>query len=191
MSYYGINSLKGAKYLKKNILNEYEISPYTMAILPEVTAKGLHSIVKEIDREYHVKMKPIEIINRSCHFFGSSLKGRREATKSIMGITHKAPIVIDPTNFIYFFPTSSPNRQHCSWISHSFVQSIQSTQYDETLLTFSNREEIVLPISKGSLENQLYRTAQLRTTLSTRISPDLRKTSFLTSSHFRPTDVRN
>ncbi|WP_246938688.1 competence protein ComK [Bacillus pinisoli] len=176
--------------MKKQILTEYEISPYTMAILPEVTDKGVHSIVKEMDREYMVTMKPIDIIDRSCHFFGSSLKGRREATKFIMGITHKAPIVIDPTNYIYFFPTSSPNRQQCSWISHSFVQSIQTTKYDETLLTFSNKEEIVLPISKGSIENQLYRTAQLRTTLSSRISPDFRKSSFMISPHFHHSEVR-
>jgi competence protein ComK len=176
--------------MNKQILIEYEITPYTMAILPEVTEKGIHSLVKEMDAEFLVEMKPIDIIDRSCRFFGSSLKGRREGTKDIMGITHKAPIVIDPTNYIYFFPTLSPNRQQCSWISHSFVQSIQSTHYDETILTFSNREEVVLPISKGSLENQLYRTAQLKTTLSSRITPDHRKTSFLTSTQYRRSEVR-
>jgi competence protein ComK len=176
--------------LNKTILTEYEISPYTMAVLPETTEQGLYSLVKEIDGEYLVKMKPVDIIERSCRFFGSSLKGRREGTKDIMGITHKAPIVIDPTNFIYFFPTLSPSRQQCAWIAHSFVQSIQSSHYDETLLVFSNREKIILPVSKGSLENQLYRTAQLRTTLSSRIAPDNRKTSFLTSSHLGLREVR-
>jgi competence protein ComK len=171
--------------LIKTILTEYEVSPYTMAIIPEVTEEGLFSRIMELEKEYIVRKKPIDIIERSCRFFGSSLKGRQEGTKQIMGITHKAPIVIDPTNFIYFFPTTSPSRQHCAWISHSFVDNIKSNPHDETTLTFSNREEILLPVSKGSLENQLFRTAQLRTTLSSRIAPEGRKSSFLTTSHLR------
>jgi competence protein ComK len=169
--------------LNITILTEYEVSPYTMAVLPEVTEEGLFSRIMEMDNEYIVKKKPIDIIERSCRFFGSSLRGRQEGTKQIMGITHKAPIVIDPTNYIYFFPTTSPSRQHCAWISHSFVDNIKSNPYDETTLTFSNREEILLSVSKGSLENQLFRTAQLRTTLSSRIAPESRKASFLTTSH--------
>ncbi|MFZ3589771.1 competence protein ComK [Bacillus sp. DJP31] len=176
--------------MNKTLLTEYEISPYTMAILPEVTEQGLYSRVMEMDGDYLVKMKPIDIMERSCRFFGSSMKGRREGTKEIMGITHKAPIVIDPSNYIYFFPTLSPSRQQCAWISHSFVQNIQSSEYDETLLIFTNRQKTTLPVSKGSLENQLYRTAQLITTLSSRISKENRKTSFLTTSHLRQREVR-
>ncbi len=176
--------------MNKSLLTEYEISSYTMAVLPEVTENGLYSRVMEMDTDFLVKMKPIDIIEKSCRFFGSSLKGRREGTKEIMGITHKAPIVIDPTNYIYFFPTLSPNRPQCAWISHSFVQNIQSCEYDDTILVFSNQKSIQLPVSKGSLENQLYRTAQLITTLSKRIEPATRKTSFLATSHLRQREIR-
>lgn len=175
--------------MSSTYLEEYEISPYTMAILPEMTAEGLYSKVIEVDYEYVVKAKPIEIIDKSCRFFGSSLKGRREGTKEIMGVTHKAPIVIDPTNSIYFFPTTSPSRQQCSWISHSFVKQLIQSPFEETTIIFSNQKEIVLPISRGSLENQLYRTAQLRTILSSRISLDKRK-SFLMTAPYHVPEIR-
>ncbi|MFD1739145.1 competence protein ComK [Bacillus salitolerans] len=170
--------------MKETVLKEYEISPYTMAVLPEVTERGLYSRIMEIETSYIVAMKPIEIMDRSCRFFGSSLQGRREGTREIMGITHKAPIVIDPSNYIYFFPTLSPSREQCAWISHAYVKSIKATEH-QTTLQFSNHELIDLSISKGSLENQLYRTAQLRATLSSRIEPETRRVSFLTSSHHR------
>jgi competence protein ComK len=172
---------KESVYLEQLILKEYEVSPYTMAILPERTENGLFSRVMEVESSYLVAMKPIEVIDRSCRFFGSSLQGRKEGTKDIMGVTHKAPIVIDPSNFIYFFPTLSPSRDQCAWISHSYVRTIQSKRGNATFLLFSNHETITLPVSKGSLENQLYRTAQLRATLSRRISPETPMFSFATS----------
>lgn len=176
--------------MSNTYLKEYEISPYTMAILPEVTKEFLYSRVLEVEYEYIVKAKPIEIIEKSCRFFGSSLQGRREGTRELMGITHKAPIVIDPTNSIYFFPTTSPNRQHCTWISHSFVKQLIPSHYDQTTIIFSNSKEVTLPISRGSLENQLYRTAQLRAILSSRISSDHRKTSFLMTPHYNTQGIR-
>ncbi|KAA0547618.1 competence protein [Bacillus sp. BGMRC 2118] len=175
--------------MSSTYLEEYEISPYTMAILPEVTEEGLYSRVMELEYEYIVRAKPIQIIEKSCRFFGSSLQGRKEGTREIMGVTHKAPIVIDPTNSIYFFPTTSPTRQQCSWISHSFVKQLVNSDYDKTTIIFSNSKEVTFSISRGSLENQLYRTAQLRTTLSSRISSENRKTSFLMTPHYNAKEM--
>jgi competence protein ComK len=150
-------------------IREYEVNRYTMAVLPERKDEHFFSRVMEVDGEYIVAMKPIEIIERSCKFFGSSLQGRREGTKELMGITHKAPIVIDPSNVIYLFPTVSPNRPQCAWISHAYVLHHQSAGFEKTLVTFTNKQTVELPVSEGSFENQLYRTAQLRTIISSRV----------------------
>lgn len=151
------------------LLQEYEINRYTMSISPEILNKQLCSRVLEVDGSYIVSMKPIEIIERSSKYFGSSYQGRLEATKEITGITHKAPIAIDPSNMIYFFPTHSPNHPQCTWISHQYVKEHFNIHPTKTKILFVNEKTIQLPISNGSFENQLYRTAQLRSMLIERI----------------------
>jgi phytoene dehydrogenase-like protein len=56
-------------------------------------------------------------MEESCEFFGSSLIGRQKGTTKLIGITHKAPIIIEETREIIFFPTTSPRLSCCSWIS--------------------------------------------------------------------------
>jgi competence protein ComK len=58
-------------------IREYEVNRYTMAVLPERKDEHFFSRVMEVDGEYIVAMKPIEIIERSCKFFGSSLQGSK------------------------------------------------------------------------------------------------------------------
>lgn len=65
-----------------------------------------------------------------------SYVGRQDGTKDISGITHKAPISIDPASGMYFFPTSSPRNKHCSWIAHSHIDFIQPTKNQMTEVHF-------------------------------------------------------
>ena len=163
------------------LIDEFEVSKYTMIILPEMMDGNQYSRVIETDGEYVVKMKPIEVVERSCRYFGSSFKGRKEGTWELMRITHKAPIVVDPSNVIYLFPTTSPTREQCVWISHAHVLNHESTEHDKTIITLSNKETIHLAMSEGSFGNQLYRTAQLRTLISQRIENQERKMEFFVS----------
>lgn len=151
------------------ILESYEANRLTMAILATSEEGRLYSTVYETDRKMTVKMKPMEIVERSCRYFGSSYVGRKAGTKDLLGITHKPPIVIDAANSIYLFPTTSSTRPQCSWISHYYIHQYEEAESDNTLVTFTDRRMITLPISVHSFENQMYRTAQLRTVISSRI----------------------
>ncbi len=153
---------------------EYVINRFTMAIFP-VEGQKNQSRIYEFEGNVHVKRRPLEVINASCSYFGSSYLGRKEGTKQLMGVTHKPPVVIDPANSIYFFPTTSSTRPQCSWISHSHVKSYMEDENESTRVTFTNGEETTLDMSIGSFENQLYRTAQLRTIMSSRIENEQRK----------------
>ncbi|MGM7719454.1 competence protein ComK [Metabacillus sp. Hm71] len=104
-----------------------------------------------------------------------SFNGRKEGTKGLMRITHKSPIVIDPANSIYFFPTTSSTKSHCVWISHGYVKEYSKAKHDNTQITFTNGKTITLPLSVGSFENQLFRTAQLRTIITSRIELEQQK----------------
>jgi competence protein ComK len=161
------------------VLDEFIVSRYTMAILPHHFHEHRYSKVIEEDGEYIVKMKPLDIIARSCHYYGSSLKGRKEGTKEIIGITHKAPIAIEPLNEIYVFPTTSPNDPRCVWLSHIHVFKYEPSRGERTMVYFKNEKSICLEVSYHSFVNQLYRTAQLRTKLSERMEARERKMQYL------------
>ncbi|MCD7034888.1 competence protein ComK [Metabacillus sp. GX 13764] len=157
------------------ILESYEANRLTMAILAVMEDGQLHSSVYEAEKKMLVKMKPMEIVERSCRYFGSSYIGRKAGTKDLLGITHKPPIVVDAANSIYLFPTTSSSRPQCSWISHYYIRQYETASQDNTLVTFTDGTELTLPISVHSFENQMYRTAQLRTVISSRIEDGPRK----------------
>lgn len=148
----------------------HEVTPLTMAVLSEKDDEGSrNTVVLEEKKEYTVHTTPTKMIDEACKFFGSSLKGRLEGTKDISRITHKAPIAIDPSSGMYFFPTASPSNIECSWIAHSHVKDIQSIEKTKTEIIFKNGRRIIINVSYGSMMNQLQRTAQFRYSLDTRM----------------------
>lgn len=117
--------------LNELIKLNYEVTPLTMAVLYKKNEQGnIKTSVLEETREYIVHSTPTKVIDHACKFFGSSLKGRLEGTKDISKITHKAPVAIDPSSGMYFFPTASPMNKKCSWISHSHVEFVKPITND-------------------------------------------------------------
>ena len=161
----------------KNHSEDYIINRFTMAILPDQSK--MCTEILEVDEEFVVQKRPMEIIDQSCRFFGSSYEGRKDGTKDLIRVTHKPPIVLDPANSIYFFPTTSSTRQQCVWLSYSHVKDFRKAEHDNTIITFNNGKEITLLISEGSFEKQLSRTARLQTIIFTRIEQEQRKLDML------------
>ncbi|MGW6301078.1 competence protein ComK [Peribacillus butanolivorans] len=108
-----------------------------------------------------------------------SSKGRKDGTKQLINITHKAPIAIDPTSSIFFFPTTSPLRPQCIWLSHEHVVSYDRLDSKHTKVTFRNKQTIDIEVSCSSFENQLHRTSFLKTKLIQRIEETKRKSFYL------------
>lgn len=147
---------------KYRIHEEFELSPLTMAIIPVPYGSKIYSKILEMDDELLSPFRPFDIIKKSCRFYASSFSGRKEGTKALIGVTHKAPIVIDPIQSIYFFPTASPSKPDCAWISLEHVDSYRKAERNMTEVTFRNRKTYTFPLSINSFENQLLRTALLR-----------------------------
>lgn len=148
----------------------YEITPLTLAILAQKDINGNSATcVLEEEAEYDVNQSPSKVIDYACKFFGASLKGRQDGTRDICGITHKAPISIDPSSGMYFFPTTSPTNPKCSWIAHSHIDKMNKVLDQRTEIIFKNGKRILLESSYGSMMNQVQRTAQFRYLLDNRI----------------------
>ncbi|GAA0448133.1 MAG: competence protein ComK [Bacillota bacterium] len=147
-----------------------EITPLTVALVAQRDSKDNPiTMVLEEEAEYPVSFSPSKIVDHACKFFGASLKGRQEGTKDICGITHKAPITIDPISGMYFFPTTSPSSSKCSWIAHSHIDQVLKAANYGTEILFKNGKRVFLDISYGSALNQVQRTAQFRYLLDNRI----------------------
>ncbi len=160
-----------------------ELSPLTMAVIPKEDRTGKQrTLILEMFGEHTVPFSPTYIIDLACRYFGSTLEGRLEGTKEISNYTHKAPIAIDPSSGMFFFPTTSPKNRNCSWINHSHVNHLDSVGQDQTKISFYNGTSIVLDVSYGSMQNQLQRTAQFRFYLEER----LRKMYQSASKHYQP-----
>ena len=101
------------------MINEYEINCSTMAIIS--LKKGFSKVIEE-EEEFIVSKDTMDIINDSCKFFGSSYIGRFEGTKYLIGINYKAPIIVEESQELIFFPTSSPRFDNCNWICLKIIK---------------------------------------------------------------------
>ena len=141
--------------------NNYEINKETLIIFPQENNK---SFIKEKETELIIYLSPIKIINESCLYFGSSYLGRLESTKKLFGYSKKAPIIIEESNNIIFFPLESPRLASCIWISLNNIKEYYKIK-DKTKVIFSCGKQEILPISYFSFDNQILRANRLLTFL--------------------------
>lgn len=143
-------------------MNErYEINKSTLVLIPKGEKQ---TKVYEEEREFIINKTPLEIIDDSCRFFGSSYLGRFEGTKSLVGYNYKSPIIIEETNKIIFFPTTSPRLAECIWVSLNNIKDYLS-ENNYSLLILKNNKKIKINISFNTLENQILRSTKLWCTL--------------------------
>ena len=145
-------------------MNSYEINSETQAIIPIGDDK---SKIIEGNRTLIVNQTPMKIIDRSCKYFGSSYQGRFIGTKNLIGVSHKAPIIIEETKEIIFFPTNSPRLDNCAWLSLKHLQNYKKSN-NNSIITFNSGYLLDLDISYGSLDNQVLRATRLESVLRLR-----------------------
>ena len=145
------------------MMEDYEINEKTLAIIPYKDK----SKVYEDNSVFIIDSDVSSIMENSCEYFGSTLKGRQKGTTSLIGITHKTPIIVEESREIIFFPTSSPRLKTCAWISLNNLETDEE-QDNKIKLKFNNNETIYLDISYGIIDNQVLRATRLESTLRKR-----------------------
>ena len=142
----------------------YEINCDTLALIP---VSENETKVIERNNNFNVNNSVMNIIENSCEYFGSSYLGRHEGTKKLIGITHKAPIIIEESKNLIYFPTTSPRLDNCIWIALNNIKTYERKN-GKTELEFTNNKKIRLDISFGSLDNQVLRATKLESVLRKR-----------------------
>ena len=143
----------------------YEISKGTLAIVPNGEET---SLVYEDENRYYIKEKPFKIMEESCKYFGSSYDGRKESAKSILGAEYKVPIIVEDSENIVLFPTTSPRSSECAWISLRNIKNIEKIDAGTTKIVFNNDKNVIIPISYRSIENQISRASRLELIMNRR-----------------------
>ena len=139
---------------------QYEINDETMAIL---TIDKNYSEVYEMNDHYIVEQASNKIMEGRCRYFESSLEGRRKGTEYMIGVNYKAPIIVEESKEIIFFPTSS-TRENSNWIRLKYIKSYYRDG-DVIFIVFENGTKIAIKTSYGIIDNQVLRATRLESAL--------------------------
>ena len=138
-------------------MKNYEINSSTIVLIPIGSNKT--KVIEENDI-FIIDKSPINIIERSCRYFGSSYLGRHIGTKNLIGISHKSPIIIEESKNIIYFPTTSPRLKECIWISLKHIKDYKNNN-GKSLVLFENGQTLEINMSYGSFDNQYLRATKL------------------------------
>ena len=137
---------------------EYEINKGTLAIMPN---ENESSLVYEDEDRFLIEQSPFQIMEESCMYFGSTYEGRKDSARFILGAEYKVPVIVEDTDNLIVFPTTSPKSDDCIWISLKRVKNFERIDNSNTKVIFDNNKEIIVPVSYRTLENQISRASRL------------------------------
>lgn len=144
-------------------MKNYEINTDTLAL---IALKDKTEIFEE-NNHFFVDKSANQIMEESCTYFGSSLSGRQKGTENLIGVTYKAPVIVEESKEMIFFPTISPRKEECSWISLQKINKYFRLG-DKMVIEFKNGSKVVLNISFGVIDNQVLRATRLESVLRSR-----------------------
>lgn len=136
---------------------KYEVNDETLAVLPFPDGK---TRIIETDDEYVVNDTPYEVMEHSCTYFGSSFEGRMLGSKDILGSIYKAPVIVEETQKLIFFPTESITSENVGWLSYKNIKNVEKYNKQSKII-FNNGFSIVVDCPYFSIKNQIFRCNML------------------------------
>ena len=97
----------------------YEITTRTCALVAK--SENETEVIEE-NNTFTINKPITQILKESCEYYGSSLEGRIQGSKTLLGMCYKLPIIIESSSEIIFFPTMSPFNERCSWLSIKHIK---------------------------------------------------------------------
>lgn len=137
----------------------YIITEKTKAIMA-LDSHYYRSKILDENGEHRLVLSPEQLLKENCLYYGSSLKGRREAIKRNFGFMTKIPIVIDLKNGIFMFPTSSVRNTDCIWLNYYSIHHYEP-QDNRTYILFKDGTSIFVNASYTIIDMQHKRMSQI------------------------------
>lgn len=149
-------------------MEKYLVNNKTIALV-KINKKTLIIDVNKVE----VLNKSInKIINDSCNYYGSSLKGRKISAQNILNLKYKVPIVIDDKNNIIIIQLNSPRNRVSLYLVTNKVINYEFNQNKLKILC-SHNIIFNVKISKNTFEKLLINSLQLNNVLNWRKNANL------------------
>ncbi|GLC87783.1 competence protein ComK [Lysinibacillus piscis] len=126
---------------------------------------NLNTNVIEKDGEYISTMAPTKLMDFNLRYFGSSLKGACEGSKTILGKLNKNPILVYEK---LWFPSKSPWHRECAWYAVHHIYDYGIVDKKRTKIIFTNGRERTVDMSVKALEYRMQRAFLLKYKLEIR-----------------------
>ncbi len=136
--------------------SEYVINDDTIAVMA-VTDSCCK--VYEVDDEFMVNKSINDIIELSCKYYGSSLKGRLDGSKHILGCTYKLPIVINQYKNSIFFTTRSYKSGDTYIICYNNISFYEKV--DQRTRIYAPKDKIIMIDERYKIFENHYSRANL------------------------------
>ncbi len=140
-------------------MKEYIINKNTLVIIP---LDDKSSRVIEVKKEFIVYKSVLNIIKKSCIFYGSSYNGRVSGSKYMLNKSSKIPIVISEINNLIVFPTKSPRNGKCCWFLLSNIKYYNKININQTIIKFSCGKSMKIEVSYRIIDNQVLQSSRLK-----------------------------
>lgn len=125
-------------------------------------SKNKKTIVYEEKDNFLLEEPVKEIINYNCLINGSTLKGREEASKFLIGSTYKTPISLNVD--LILIPTHSSTNESCVWINLHNIRTYKKCTKG-TLIKFLNHKTIIIKVSFYIFDKQVLKATRLESAL--------------------------
>ena len=116
--------------------------------------------IYEKDQKFLYQGSLNKILDESCNYYGSSFQGRKKATKYLIGITSKAPIILSESQNLFLFPIFSSRNKVSLWFVYNNILSYRKNERFVDV-TFKNNQQITFLISYNIFHNQLLKCSYL------------------------------
>lgn len=129
--------------------------------------KGKKTVIVEENQYLELSIDIMDIINESCNYYCSSLKGRIEGSNYLLGNNYKTPVIISETREIILFPTSSYRSDDCIWINYKKIDRYYSKRLN-TIIEFINGKKITIKLSNKVINKQILKSSRLESILKSK-----------------------
>jgi len=147
-------------------MKNYELNEETYAVIGEKVGK---TRVIEKEEDYSINNDAYKIMDESCQYYGSSYNGRLMASKKILDCSYKLPILVEESSRLIFFPIKSSLLDDCCWLNLNGIKKVQKYGR-KTKIIFQNGKELIVDVSKLSIDNQIYRATMLESIILKRMN---------------------
>ena len=122
---------------------------------------GDNTIINELTTELVKKGNFLKnILESSCEYYGSSLKGRIISSRKIIKSSYRMPIIVSEKSNILLFPINGKNNKEQIWFNFLNIKSYEKDQ-EFVNVTFNTGFSQKFMLSYAILNNQMLKCSRL------------------------------